>query len=66
MVVLDIDVEEEGARRYPCGTSFLRHCNLLLLPFAVVRVKLRLPTISMIMRTMCLSGSNRSSLQMRP
>jgi len=37
--------------------------GLLLL---VVRVKLLLPTSSMIMRTMCLSGSNRSSLQVRP
>jgi len=35
------------------------------LPFPVVRVKLRLPTIAMIMWTMCLSGNNRSSLQVR-
>jgi len=35
------------------------------LSLLVVRVKLRLPTIFMIMRTM-LPGSNRSSLQVKP
>ena len=55
-----------GARTNPCGTPLLRRRNLLLWPFPVVRVKLRLPTISMIMWTMCLSGSNRSSLQVSP
>ena len=54
-----------GARTDPCGTLFLRRRNLLL-SFLVVKVKLRLPTISMIMRTMCLSGSNCSSLQVKP
>jgi len=44
----------------------LRRRNLLLLLFPVVRVKLRLLTISMIMWTMCLSRSNCSSLQVRP
>jgi len=57
-----------GARRVmlasdPYGTPFLMRRNLLLWQFPVA--KLQLPTISMIMRTMCLSGSNRSSLQMR-
>ena len=54
-----------GARTDPCGTPFLRRRNLLLWQFRVVRVKLRLSTISMIMWTMCLSGSNCSSLQVR-
>ena len=31
-----------GARINSCGTSFLRRRNQLLLPFPVVRVKLRL------------------------
>ena len=55
-------LNKRGARTDPCGTPFLRRRNLLLLPFPVVRVKLRLPNISMIMWTMCLSGSNRSIL----
>jgi len=37
--------KRKGARTDPCWTPFLRHCNLFLLPFLVVRVKLRLPTI---------------------
>ena len=56
-------LKRRGARTDPCGTPFLRHRNLLLLLFPVVRVKLQLRTISMIMRLMCLSGSNRSNLQ---
>jgi len=55
-----------GSRTDPCGTSFLRRPNVFLWPFPVVRVKLRLPAISMIMWTMCQSVSNRSSLQVRP
>jgi len=47
-------------------TPFLRRRTLVRLTLPVVRVKLRLSTISVIMRTMCLSGSRRSSLQMRP
>jgi len=39
---------------------------VLLLPFPVLSVILPLPTVSMIMRTMCLSGSNCRSLQVRP
>ena len=56
-------VKSRGAKADPCRTPFLRRRNLLRLLLPVVRVKLRLPTSSMIMRTMCLSGRNRSSLQ---
>jgi len=56
--VRDIDVEENGCQHRPCGMPFLRRRNLLLLPFLVERVKQRLPTISMSMRIMCLSGSD--------
>ena len=58
-------LNSRGARTYPRGTPFLRRRDLLLWPFLVVSVKLRLPTISMIMWTMCLSGKNHSSLQLR-
>jgi len=58
-------LKRRGARTDPCGTPFLRRRNLLLMPFPVVRVKLRLLNISMIMWFMCLSGSNCSSLQVR-
>ena len=51
--VRDVDVEEKGARTDPCDTPFLRCRNLLRVTFLVVRVKLRLPTISMITRTIC-------------
>jgi len=41
-------------------------CHILLrLPLAVVREKLQLPTGSVINRTMRLSGSNRSDLQVQ-
>ena len=57
-------------RRYTrtdqCGIPFLRCRYLVFWPFLVVKVKLWLPTISMMMWTMCLSGSNCSSLQVRP
>ena len=49
----------------PCGAPFLRCRNLLRLPLAVVSVKLRLPTSSMTKRTMSLSGSYRSNLQVQ-
>ena len=65
LAVRKVDVEEECQDR-PWGTPFLRRRNLFHLPFPAVRVKLRLPTISMIMQTMCLSGGSRSSLQVRP
>jgi len=42
----------------PCGTPFLKRRNLL--SSSLPMVKLRFPTSSMIMRTMYLSGSNRS------
>ena len=35
-------LKRRGARTDPCGTTFLRRRNLLLFPFPVVRVKLRL------------------------
>jgi len=51
------------------GTNFLSAPSLVItcsvLPFTVVRIKLRLSTISMIMLTICQSGSNRSSSQVR-
>ena len=58
-------LKRRGARTDPGGTPLLRRPNLLRLPLAVVRVKLILPTSSMIKRTMCLSGSNRSNLQVQ-
>ena len=45
---------------------FFRRRNLLRLLSPVVRVKLLFRTSSMITRTMCLSGRNLSSLQVRP
>jgi len=47
--VRDVDVEQKGRQADPWGTPFLRRRNLLLLLFPMVRVKLLLPTISMIM-----------------
>ena len=58
-------LKRRGARTNPCGKSFLRRRNLLRLPLPVW-VMLRLPTRSIITRTMYVSGSNRSRLQMRP
>jgi len=58
-------LKRKSARTNPCGTPFLRSGNLLRLPLAVARVKLRLPTSSMTKRTMSLSGSNRSNLQVK-
>ena len=45
-------LKRRGARTDPCVTPFLRRRNRLRLPIPVVRLKLRFPTISMIMRTM--------------
>jgi len=59
-------LKRKGARTDPYGTPFLKHRNLHRLPLPLVRVKLRLPYMSMIMWTMCLSGSNRSCFQARP
>ena len=58
-------LKRRGARTDPGGTPLLRRPNLLRLPLAVVRVKLILPTSSMIKRTMCLSSSNRSNSQLQ-
>jgi len=57
--------KRKGAKTDPCGVRLLRHRNLLRLPLAAVRVKLQLPTSSMIMRNMRLSGINRSNLQIQ-
>jgi len=54
-------LKRRDARIDPCGTPFLRRCNLLRLLFQVVRVKLRLPTISMVMWT-CLSHNQSQQL----
>ena len=59
-------LKRRGAKTDPCEMPFLRRRNLLRLLLPVVRVKLRLPTSSMITRTMCLSGNDRSDLQVRP
>ena len=56
------DVEEKGCQPDPCRTPILRHGNLFCLPLAVVSVKLRLPTSSMIKQTMRLSSSNHTNL----
>jgi len=39
-------LNSRGARTDLCGTPLLRHRNLLLSPFPMERVKLRLQTIS--------------------
>ena len=53
-----------GVSPDPCETAALRRGNLLIFPpLAVVRVKLQLPSSSMIKRTM--SGSNRNNLQVQ-
>ena len=46
--------------------TFLRRRSLLCLLSPVIRVKLRFRTSSIIILTMCLSGSSLSSLQVRP
>ena len=46
----------------PCRTPILKCGNLFCLPLAMVSVKLRLPTSSMINRTMRLSSSNHTNL----
>ena len=63
---MSVDVKKEGARTDPCGTPFFRRRNLLCAPLPVVRVKLRLRTSSIIKERICLSGSVRKSLQVRP
>ena len=56
----------EGAPGQTLRDAVLEGRNLLLLPFPVVRIKLWLATISMNVRTIFLSDSNRSCLQVRP
>ena len=48
-----------------CRTPFIRHLNLLLRWVPVVRVKLQLYISSIIRFSICLSGTNRNSLQER-
>jgi len=60
----DVDVKK-GFQDESLWDAVLEASQPALLPLPVVRVKLRLPTISMIMRTVCLSGKNRTSLQVR-
>jgi len=57
--------KRRGASPDPCRTPILRRSNLLRLPLAVVRVRLRLSTSSMNKRTTCLSGSDRSNVQVK-
>jgi len=47
--VIGVDVEQKGRQDRSLWEAVLRRRNLLLRPFPVVRVKLRLLTISMIM-----------------
>ena len=56
-------LKRRGARKNSCGTPFVKLGNLLRLPLLVVRIKLRLPTMSK--WTMRLSASNRSNLQLQ-
>jgi len=58
-------LNRRGDRTNPLGMPFSRCHILLRLPLAVVREKLQLPTGSVINRTMRLSGSNRSDLQVQ-
>ena len=55
-----VDVETKGCQDGCLCDAILE----VLLP--VVSVKLQLPTSCIFMWTMCLSGSNHSSLQVRP
>ena len=52
-------LKKRGARTDPCGTPLWGIIACFLLPVPVVSVKLRLPTISMIMWTMCLATGCR-------
>ena len=59
-------LKRKGANTDPSRTLFFRSLNLLLGPVPVVRVNLRLRKSTIKRFTMCLSGTNRNSLQMRP
>ena len=50
----------------PCGMAFLRHHILLHVPLPVMRIKLQFVTSSMIILTMCPSGSRQKSLRVEP
>jgi len=51
-------LNRSGVNKDLSGTPFLRCCNLFSLLLPVVRMKLRLPTSSMIMQTLSLSRSS--------
>ena len=59
-------LKRRGGNTNPCGTPFFRRRSLLGLLSLMVRVKLLFRTSSMIIRTMCLSGTSLSSFQARP
>jgi len=59
-------VAPRSTKTDPCGMPFLRRRKLFRLFATSSKVMLRLPTSSMIMRTLCLSGSNCSNLQVTP
>jgi len=57
--------KRRGASPDPCRTPILRLGNLSHLPLVVERVKLQLPTSSMVKQNMRLSGRNHSNLQVQ-
>jgi len=57
--------KRRGASPDPCRTPILRLGNLFRLPLAMERVKMQLPTSSMVKRNTRLSGSNHSNLQVQ-
>ena len=59
-------LNKRQAKSGPFRTPFLRRLSLLCLPLSMAKIKFLLWIISAIMRTMCLSGSSPSSLQVRP
>ena len=56
-------LKRRGAKTDPCATPFWDVVNCFVCFYRWLRVKLQLPIISMIMRNMCLTGSNRSNLR---
>ena len=60
-----VDIEEKGCQDGSLRDAILEALYLLRLPLAVVRVKLRLPTSSIINWAVLLSGTNRSNLQVQ-
>ena len=55
-----------GERTEPCGTPFFSLLSLLRCPSLVCTTKLRFDNISMMKRTMCLSGMILSSFRWSP